>query len=90
MWTYSHPASGIEQIEMNGKADFIMSPMDKMWLSFYAMGFMFVSMGLIFVSRHKLKSKLLKFISATIAYVLLLFCFFAMIYLVFSGPGGSA
>lgn len=67
-----------------------MSPMDKMWLSFYAMGFMVVSMGLIYVSRHKLKNKLLKFISALIAYVLLLFCFLAMIYLVFSGPGGSA
>lgn len=67
-----------------------MSPMDKMWLSFYAMGFMVVSMGLIYVSRHKLKNKLLKFSSALVAYALLLFCFLAMIYLVFSGPGGTA
>lgn len=66
-----------------------MSPLDKMWLSFYAMGFMFVSMGLIYVSRHKLKNKLMKFASATVAYVLLLFCFLAMIYLVFSGPSGG-
>lgn len=67
-----------------------MSPLDKMWLSFWAMGFMFVSMGLIFLSRHKLKNKLLKFVSAIAAYALLLFCFLAMIYLVFSGPGGTA
>lgn len=67
-----------------------MSPMDKMWLSFYAMGFMVVSMGLIYASRNKLKNKLLKFVSALIAYALLLFCFLAMIYLVFSGPGGTA
>lgn len=69
----------------------MMSPLDKMWLSFYAMGFMFVSMGLIYVSRHKLKNKFLIFISALLAYALLLFCFLAMVYLVFSGPsGGSA
>ncbi|AOV08076.1 DUF2768 domain-containing protein [Sporosarcina ureilytica] len=67
-----------------------MSPLDKMWLSFYAMGFMFVSMGLIYFSRHKLKNRLLKFIFAFVAYALLLFCFLAMIYLVFSGPSGGA
>lgn len=67
-----------------------MSPMDKMWLSFWAMGLMVVSMGLIYVSRNKLKNIFLKVISAIIAYALLLFCFLAMIYLVFSGPGGAA
>ncbi|WP_425262369.1 DUF2768 domain-containing protein [Sporosarcina pasteurii] len=61
-----------------------------MWLSFYAMGFMFVSMGLIYFSRHKLKNRLLKFLFALVAYALLLFCFLAMIYLVFSGPSGGA
>ncbi|MFD1206413.1 MULTISPECIES: DUF2768 domain-containing protein [Sporosarcina] len=65
-----------------------MSSMDKMWLSFYAMGFMVVSMGLIHVSRHKLKNRLLKFLFALIAYALLLFSFLAMIYIVFSGPTG--
>ncbi|MHC8516544.1 DUF2768 domain-containing protein [Sporosarcina sp. OR05] len=61
-----------------------------MWLSFYAMGFMAISMGLIYVSRHKLSNRFLKFIFALIAYALLLFSFFAMIYLVFSGPSGGA
>jgi len=64
--------------------------MDKMWLSFYAMGFMAISMGLIYASRHKLKNKVIKIIFALIAYSLLIFAFFAMIYLVFNGPTGGA
>ncbi|WP_445327058.1 DUF2768 domain-containing protein [Sporosarcina sp. FSL K6-1508] len=64
--------------------------MDKMWLSFYAMGFMVISMGLIYVSRQKLQNKVLKFIFAIVAYSLLIIAFFAMIYLVFNGPTGGA
>lgn len=67
-----------------------MSSMDKMWLSFYALGFMFISMGLIYFSRHKLKNRLLKFVFAIIAYALLIFSFLAMIYLVFNGPTRGA
>ncbi|HJF32975.1 MAG TPA: DUF2768 domain-containing protein [Sporosarcina psychrophila] len=67
-----------------------MSSMDKMWLSFYAMGFMVISMGLIYVSRQKLQNKVLKFIFAIVAYSLLIIAFFAMIYLVFNGPTGGA
>ncbi len=67
-----------------------MSSLDKMWLSFYAMGFMMISMGLIHVSRTKLTNKLLKIGFAVIAYGLLIFSFFAMIYLVFNGPTGGA
>lgn len=67
-----------------------MSSMDKMWLSFYAMGFMAISMGLIYASRHKLQNKVIKIIFALIAYSLLIFAFFAMIYLVFNGPTGGA
>lgn len=66
-----------------------MSPMDKMWLSFYAMGFMFISMGLIYLSRNKVKNRLIKFIFAFIAYTLLLISFLAMIYLVFNPTGGA-
>ncbi|QTD42190.1 DUF2768 domain-containing protein [Sporosarcina sp. Te-1] len=67
-----------------------MSSLDKMWLSFYAMGFMAISMGLIYVSRHKLSNRLLKFLFAIVAYVLLILAFFAMVYIVFSGPTGGA
>lgn len=67
-----------------------MSAMDKMWLSFYAMGFMVISMGLIYASRHKLNNKILKIIFAIVAYSLLTFSFLAMIYLVFNGPTGGA
>jgi uncharacterized membrane protein len=65
-----------------------LSSLDKMWLSFYAMGFMAISMGLIYLSRHKLSNRLFKFLFALIAYSLLIFSFFAMVYLVFSGPTG--
>ena len=67
-----------------------MSALDKMWLSFYAMGFMAISIGLIYASRYKIKNRLIKFIFAFIAYSLLLFSFLAMIYLVFNGPAGGA
>ena len=67
-----------------------MSALDKMWLSFYAMGFMAISIGLIYASRYKIKNRLIKFVFALIAYSLLLFSFFAMIYLVFNGPTGGA
>ncbi|MBE1554104.1 CHASE2 domain-containing sensor protein [Filibacter limicola] len=67
-----------------------MSSMDKMWLSFYAMGFMVISMGLIYASRHKLNNRLLKIVFAITAYSLLIFSFLAMIYLVFNGPTGGA
>jgi len=62
--------------------------MDKMWLSFYAMGAMAVSMFLIYASRYKVNHKLLKFIFALPAYLLLIFAFFSMVYIVFSGPTG--
>lgn len=67
-----------------------LSSMDKMWLSFYAMGFMVISMGLIYASRHKLQNKVLKLLFAIVAYSLLIFSFLAMIYLVFNGPTGGA
>ena len=67
-----------------------MSSMDKMWLSFYAMGFMVISMGLIYASRHKLKNRLIKFIFALVAYSLLTISFLAMVYLVFNGPTEGA
>ncbi|WP_408020091.1 DUF2768 domain-containing protein [Sporosarcina obsidiansis] len=68
----------------------ILSSLDKMWLSFYAMGFMVISMGLIYASRYKLKNRLIKVLFAIIAYTLLITSFFAMVYLVFNGPTGGA
>ena len=67
-----------------------MSAMDKMWLSFYAMGFMAISMGLIYASRYKLKNRIIKILFAFTAYSLLLISFIAMVYLVFNGPTGGA
>ncbi|ARF15470.1 DUF2768 domain-containing protein [Sporosarcina sp. P12(2017)] len=67
-----------------------MSSLDKMWLSFYAMGFMVISMGLIYLSRYKMKNRVVKILFAIIAYTLLISSFFAMVYLVFNGPTGGA
>jgi len=67
-----------------------LSSLDKMWLSFYAMGFMVVSMGLIYLSRYKIKNRVLQILFAIIAYTLLITSFFAMVYLVFNGPTGGA
>ena len=67
-----------------------MSAMDKMWLSFYAMGFMVISMGLIYASRNKINNRIIKFVFAFVAYALLTFSFISMIYLVFNGPTGGS
>ncbi|MFD1928132.1 DUF2768 domain-containing protein [Sporosarcina siberiensis] len=66
-----------------------MSSMDKMWMSFYAMGFMVISMGLIYASRHKVNNRVIKFVMALIAYILLIVSFFILVYLVFNGPTGG-
>lgn len=51
---------------------------------------MVISMGLIHLSRTKIKNKIVSVLFAIIAYALLLFSFFAMVYLVFNGPTGGA
>lgn len=68
----------------------VLSSLDKMWLSFYAMGFMVISMGLIYASRYKIKNRVVQIVFAIIAYALLISSFFAMVYLVFNGPTGGA
>jgi len=65
-----------------------MSSLDKMWVSFASMGFMMISMGLIYFSRNKINNRLVKFIFALLAYILLISGFLGMIYIVFSGPTG--
>lgn len=67
-----------------------MSSLDKMWISFASMGFMMISMGLIYVSRNKINNRVIKFILATLAYILLIGGFLGMIYIVFSGPAGKS
>ncbi|EPD53183.1 hypothetical protein HMPREF1210_00914 [Paenisporosarcina sp. HGH0030] len=67
-----------------------MSSLDKMWISFAAMGFMMISMCLIYVSRNKINNRVIKFLFALVSYVLLIIGFLCMIYIVFSGPTGGA
>ncbi|MDQ0155230.1 DUF2768 domain-containing protein [Robertmurraya andreesenii] len=64
-----------------------MSPaMVKMWISISSMGFMFVSIILIYLSRYKLKNRIIKFISAFIAYSLLIISGIIIFLVVMGGP----
>ncbi|MCA0147803.1 MULTISPECIES: DUF2768 domain-containing protein [Bacillaceae] len=60
--------------------------MMKMWISFASMGFMFFAILTIYFSRYKIKQKFLRFITAFMAYILMIAGGLMMIYIVLSGP----
>ena len=59
--------------------------LQKMWISFIAMGFMALSILLIYVSRYKLRG-FFKGISAIIAYILMMLAGLIILIVVLSGP----
>lgn len=59
--------------------------LQKMWISFIAMGFMAISILLIYGSRYKLKG-FLKGLTAIIAYILMLLAGLIILIVVLSGP----
>jgi hypothetical protein len=63
-----------------------MTSMMKMWISFASMGFMFLAILMIYFSRYKIKQKFIRFITASIAYILMIAGGLMMIYIVLSGP----
>lgn len=64
-----------------------MSPaMIKMWVSISSMGFMFISIVMIYLSRYKIKNGVIKFITAFIAYVLMIISGIIIFLTVMSGP----
>lgn len=60
--------------------------LQKMWISFGAMLFMMISLLTIYFSRFKLKNKILKIISAIIAYILMILAGIIIFLVVASGP----
>ncbi|MBS4191045.1 DUF2768 domain-containing protein [Bacillus sp. FJAT-49705] len=63
-----------------------MSPsLMKMWISLASMAFMFISILMIYLSRYKL-SGILKFLTALIAYILMIVSGIIIFFVVFSGP----
>ncbi|MGM0751269.1 MAG: DUF2768 domain-containing protein [Bacillota bacterium] len=64
----------------------MLDSMMKMWISFASMGFMFFAILTIYFSRYKIKQKFLRFITAFMAYILMIAGGLMMIYIVFSGP----
>lgn len=63
-----------------------MDSMMKMWISFASMGFMLFAILTIYFSRYKIKQKFLRFITAFMAYILMIAGGLMMIYIVLSGP----
>jgi hypothetical protein len=64
-----------------------MSPgLAKMWIAITSMVFMFISVFSIYISRYKAKNKIIRFILAFIAYVLMILAGIIIIFVVFSGP----
>lgn len=63
--------------------------MDKMWVSFASIGFLFFSMLFIYLSRYKITNGILKFILALVAWILFIVGSLTMVYIVFSGPTGG-
>lgn len=59
--------------------------LQKMWISFVAMGFMVISILLIYGSRYKLKG-IWKGLTAIIAYILMLLAGLIILIVVLSGP----
>ncbi|CAH0345554.1 MULTISPECIES: DUF2768 domain-containing protein [unclassified Bacillus (in: firmicutes)] len=59
--------------------------LQKMWISFAAMGFMFISILTIYLSRYKLKG-FLRVFSAIFAYILMILAGLIIFFVVFSGP----
>ncbi|KAA0562721.1 MULTISPECIES: DUF2768 domain-containing protein [Bacillaceae] len=64
----------------------MLDSMMKMWISFASMGFMFFAILTIYFSRYKIKQKFLRFITAFMAYIMMIAGGLMMIYIVFSGP----
>ncbi|MEK3990999.1 MULTISPECIES: DUF2768 family protein [Robertmurraya] len=58
----------------------------KMWISLAGMGFMFISIILIYLSRFKFSNKVLKAITAIIAYSLMVISGIIIFFVVLSGP----
>ena len=63
-----------------------MSPsLMKMWVSLASMGFMFLAILLIYLSRYKFGG-VLKFVTALVAYILMIVSGIIIFLVVFSGP----
>jgi len=58
----------------------------KMWFALGAIAFMFISVMCILLSRYKIQNKVLKGITAFIAYLLMIVSGFIIFIVVFSGP----
>lgn len=64
-----------------------MSPsMAKMWISISSMGFMFISILMIYLSRYKINNNVIRFVTALIAYILLIISGLIIFFVVFTGP----
>lgn len=67
-----------------------MSPgLMRMWISISGIGFLAISVFLIYLSRYKLKNRILKGITALLAYILLVLGGLIIFIIVIAGPSNG-
>lgn len=67
-----------------------MSSLDKMWISFGSMGFMFIAMLLMLLVHSKVTNKWVAWPIRIVAWVCLILGFISMLYIIFNPTRGTA
>lgn len=66
-----------------------MSSLDKMWVSFGSMGFMFAAMLLMMFINSKIENPVIAIPLKALAWILLILGFVSMLYIIFNPTKGS-
>lgn len=67
-----------------------MSSLDKMWVSFGSMGFMFVAMIIMIVVNSKVENRYIALPLKIVAWLCLVLGFVSMLYIIFNPTRGTA
>lgn len=67
-----------------------MSSLDKMWVSFGSMGFMFIAMLIMLLVNTKIQNKVIAIPLRIIAWLCLVLGFISMVYIIFNPTRGTA
>ena len=67
-----------------------MSSLDKMWVSFGSMGFMFIAMLIMLFVNTKIQNKVISIPLRIIAWLCLMLGFVSMVYIIFNPTRGAS
>lgn len=67
-----------------------MSSLDKMWVSFGSMGFMFIAMLIMLFVNTKIQNKVISIPLRIVAWLCLMLGFVSMVYIIFNPTRGAA